>query len=37
MRSCVGTAATYLVKYSTGVSKEGHKNFNGGNTAELEQ
>jgi hypothetical protein len=37
MRTCVGTAATCLVKYSTGVSKEGHKKFNGGNTAELEE
>jgi hypothetical protein len=32
-----GTAATSLLLYSSGVSKEGHKNFNGGNTAEFER
>ena len=37
LRTCEGTAATYLLKYSTRVSKENHKNFNGGNTAEFEQ
>jgi hypothetical protein len=37
MRTCEGAAATYLLKYSTGVSKEGLKNVNGGNTVEFEQ
>jgi len=31
------TAATCLLKYSAGVSKEGHKKFNGSITAEFEQ
>ena len=37
IRTCERTGETCFLKYSTGVSKEGHKKFNGGNTAEFEQ
>jgi hypothetical protein len=37
MTTCEGTAANYLLKYSIRASKQGHKNFNGGNRAEFEQ